>query len=612
MGISEVMYSYGLSVFSIVLIFLLAYLQLKINKSELRQWCIMIVACSLITNVSIMFQIVNIVKENSNIIYEAFSFIGLNMMPVCCFFAVCYFTNSNFKFSKKYIGLFIIPILCIIATFTNDYHNLVFQAFSTNFVKREYGIIFYIMLINISITYLLTIRLILLYLAKDIEKYKYQLALSFAFIVIPAILLLLGSFRIIDIKSYSSGILQSSIAIIIIEILLKYQLLTLIPISLINVLDTITDGFFIINKKGIIVAYNRVFLDLFELENLDIQRLNIRELLDFKEFDTLNDEDIDKIISMNNKDSKIVFERVSNKLELTLKYECSPLYENSNKFFIISIVDITSYSKDIQKIKLNEDALLSKERLASLGQMIGGIAHNLKTPIFSIAGAIEGIEDLVHEYKESISDETVTIDDHKDIAKDMYEWTEKIQSYLSYMTDIITAIQMQMSADYGDDTDSFTIKELIKYLNVLMKYELNHNLIELEINVKTDEELKINGNINNLIQVLNNIISNSIQAYSNQDKKKKIILDIYEDNGNIYFEVTDYAGGISEDVKNKLFKEMVTTKGKNGTGLGLFISYTSIKTSFGGNLCFSTKQGVGTTFKIIIPKNIKSGGNYGS
>ena len=170
------------------------------------------------------------------------------------------------------------------------------------------------------------------------------------------------------------------------------------------------------------------------------------------------------------------------------------------------------------------------------------------------------------------------------------------------MTDIITAIQMQISSGNGKTTDEFTITELIKYINILMKYELKHNLIDLETNIKIDENTKIKGNINNLIQVLNNLISNAIQAYGKSEDKKVIILNIYQEKSNIILEIQDFAGGIPEDVKNKLFKEMVTTKGKNGTGLGLFISYTSIKTGFGGNLCFTTKEGEGTTFKIIIPK----------
>ena len=585
---------------------MLAYLQIKINKSPLRQWCILILACSLITNVSLMFQIVSISNKSLGIWYEAFSLIGFTFTPICCFFAVACFIEENFNFSstKKNIFLFVIPVISIIATFTNNYHHLMFERFSVNFAERKYGLFFYVMFANTCFTYLLTIISVVKYLSKDYKRNKDRIILSFVFIIIPLVILLFGNLKVLNIKSYSNGIMQSLISIIAIEILLKYQILTEIMFSLSNVLNTITDGFIVINKKGTIVAYNDVFTRIFNLGELDIKDMQVDDIIDFKEFDTLNGDDIKNVISIKNYNETITFERSSQFLKLALKYEGTPLLnKKNNDLFLISVIDITGYSKDIQTIKLNKDSILSRERLASLGQMIGGIAHNLKTPIFSIAGAIEGIEDLVQEYKDSIADPTVTVEDHKDIAKDMYGWTEKISGYLSYMTDIITAIQMQTSAGYGETSESFTIKELLKYINILMKYELKHNLIDLETRVELDEETKIKGNINNLIQVLNNLISNSIQAYSKTEKEKVIILNIYKQNSNIIIEIKDFAGGIPEEVKNKLFKEMVTTKGKNGTGLGLFISYTSIKTGFGGNLCFTTKEGEGTTFKIIIPEH---------
>jgi signal transduction histidine kinase len=232
---------------------------------------------------------------------------------------------------------------------------------------------------------------------------------------------------------------------------------------------------------------------------------------------------------------------------------------------------------------------------------LDGIAHNLKTPIFSIAGAMEGLEDLIKEYQDSISDSTVTIEDHKDIAKDMRDWTDKISSYLSYMTDIITAIQMQTSGNNSTENDSFTIKSLIKYINILMRYELKQNLIDLKISNKVDDDKIIYGNINSLIQVLNNLISNAIQAYPQNEGNKIIELNIYQKDKNFYIEVRDYAGGIPDEVANKLFKEMITTKGKNGTGLGLFISASNIKAHFKGSLTFKTAQNVGTTFIIKIP-----------
>ena len=65
--------------------------------------------------------------------------------------------------------------------------------------------------------------------------------------------------------------------------------------------------------------------------------------------------------------------------------------------------------------------------------------------------------------------------------------------------------------------------------------------------------------------------------------------------------IIDHASGIPEDVQEKLFTEMITTKGKNGSGLGLFMSYSTIKGTFNGDLSFQSKEGVGTTFTIQLP-----------
>ena len=255
----------------------------------------------------------------------------------------------------------------------------------------------------------------------------------------------------------------------------------------------------------------------------------------------------------------------------------------------------------INQIKGNQDMLMEKERLASLGQLIGGISHNLKTPIMSISGAAEGILDLVNEYRESIGDPEVTIEDHKDIANDMEEWIKKIQTHLSYMSDVITTVKGQAVA-FSDNASftSFTLDDLIRQVNILMKHELSHALVELEETLELPADTVVKGNINSLVQVLNNIISNAIQAYDGK-AGEKIILDIYKENNLLVIKIQDFAGGIPDSVKAKLFKEMATTKGKNGTGLGLFMSYSNIKAHFNGNIRFETKKNKGTTFYIEIP-----------
>ena len=91
--------------------------------------------------------------------------------------------------------------------------------------------------------------------------------------------------------------------------------------------------------------------------------------------------------------------------------------------------------------------------------------------------------------------------------------------------------------------------------------------------------------------------------YQKLDKlsEKEIDLIIDKRENNIVISVKDYGTGLPGSVKDKLFKEMITTKGKNGTGLGLFMSYSTIKAHFNGNITFETEKDKGTTFNIIIP-----------
>ena len=135
-----------------------------------------------------------------------------------------------------------------------------------------------------------------------------------------------------------------------------------------------------------------------------------------------------------------------------------------------------------------------------------------------------------------------------------------------------------------------------------MKHELKNAIVYLNISLKVDENLVLKGDVNSLVQVINNMISNSIQAY-NGKPDQNIDLIVTKENNNLLISVKDYATGLSQEAKDKLFKEMFTTKGKNGTGLGLYMSYSTIRAHFNGNITFESEEGKGTTFIITLPIN---------
>lgn len=254
----------------------------------------------------------------------------------------------------------------------------------------------------------------------------------------------------------------------------------------------------------------------------------------------------------------------------------------------------------ITQIQDSQNMLMEKERLASLGQLIGGISHNLKTPIMSISGAAEGLTDLINEYDASIGDSEVTAEDHHAIANDMKEWIEKIHSYTSYMSDIITAVKGQAVNLSENENDEFSIKELLNRVNILMKHEIKNASLTLNTKIEVPSSVTLHGDINSLVQVINNLVTNAIQSYNGQ-KNNTIELSAKGENNNIIISVSDHGCGMTPEIQEKLFKTMITTKGKNGTGLGMFMSYSTIKGQFNGDITFTSEVGKGTTFNIIIP-----------
>jgi len=96
--------------------------------------------------------------------------------------------------------------------------------------------------------------------------------------------------------------------------------------------------------------------------------------------------------------------------------------------------------------------------------------------------------------------------------------------------------------------------------------------------------------------------SDLIQAYNGKPNETiDFIIEENTVNNQIIISICDKGCGLPEQVKEKLFKEMVTTKGKNGTGLGLFMSYSNIRAHFNGTITFESEQGKGTNFHIILP-----------
>ena len=588
---------------SAILIFFLKRLIKPKEKKNLSKIFIIIFALMLFWLVCMILQIIFLDKYNINLKYFFdLYYISIVFLPVAFYFMTIIFENGKVKFKWSYILLFIIPITSLILLWTNDLHHLFYKEYSMN-ISITYGPWFYVHTYYTYLLFVVSLIKLLRYSIKNSGFFSKQAILLIVGSLVPIIVNMLGSIGSISMSIYATPI-AFSVTIICFTIgIFKFDLFKIAPIALQKIVDRISDGYVVLDDNNIIIDFNKTFLDIFKLKPEDIRSKNFIKLLQEKKISSQTVEKISKSIKKaNSAEITVSFEQHFSEIRKYFRIEITSINSDNNSLGTLFLFkDITQHKEDMETIRNNQDILMERERLAGLGQLIGGIAHNLKTPIMSIAGATQGLENLIKEYDESIDDPLVNSQDHHDIAKDMEAWILKIRAHLEYMSDIITTVKGQAVASLStDDSEEFTISELVKRVNILMKHELKNAYIYLNILMKVDENTVIDGNVNVLVQVVNNIISNAIQAYDGKHDQN-IQFEISQKENNMIFSITDFAGGLSKEVQDRLFKEMVTTKGKNGTGLGLYMSYSNIKAHFGGDITYKTEEGKGTTFNIVIP-----------
>ena len=594
----------SLVITTIINAFLIVYLSKKKSKNQLNKVFILALSLLILWSIGLIAQITLSGPLNIEPIYfDYFVYIGACLVPVAVFFMGLIYANTKIEFKKRYLLLFIIPIISLIVLWTNDYHHLFYEHYSVDFQTNVYGP--YATIHNIYSYILLAwgILYMLKFSIKNSGFFSKQSLLIVLGVSVPLVVNILGTFKIIQMSIYVTPITFTVTIICCAIAILKFQFLGVTPIALQKIVDRISDGYVVLDENNTITDFNKTFLDIFKLKAEDIRSKNFIKLLQSKEVNRQAIVKIDKSIEKANEtETTVSFEQHFSEIKKYFKIEITPINsDNTSLGTLFLFKDITQHKEDMETIRNNQDILMERERLAGLGQLIGGIAHNLKTPIMSIAGATQGLENLIKEYDESIDDPLVNSQDHHDIAKDMEAWIPKIRAHLEYMSDIITTVKGQAVASLStDDSEEFTISELVKRVNILMKHELKNAYIYLNILMKVDENTVIDGNVNVLVQVVNNIISNAIQAYDGKHDQN-IQFEISQKENNMIFSITDFAGGLSKEVQDRLFKEMVTTKGKNGTGLGLYMSYSNIKAHFGGDITYKTEEGKGTTFNIVIP-----------
>ena len=282
--------------------------------------------------------------------------------------------------------------------------------------------------------------------------------------------------------------------------------------------------------------------------------------------------------------------------------------------------------KILQELKQAQIQVVKQEKMAALGNLIAGVAHEINNPVGFIGGNIsiarEHITDLLyaiklyqHEIGQASPEFTAEIEglELDFIAEDFPQIIDSMQEGVDRISNISTSLRTFSRADTVAKT-SFNLHEGIDSTLLILKYRLKANNRRPEIMV-----IKNYGNLpllncypGQINQVFMNLLANAIDAleevseglYYEEIKANPNTINITTavEHGNIVVRIRDNAKGMSEEVIARIFDSSFTTKavGK-GTGLGLAISRQIVEEKHGGNISCTSELGKGTEFAIALP-----------
>ena len=276
--------------------------------------------------------------------------------------------------------------------------------------------------------------------------------------------------------------------------------------------------------------------------------------------------------------------------------------QKANKILEKTLVDLRS----------TQSQLIQSEKMASLGELTAGIAHEIQNPLNFVNNFSDVNKELLIEMNEEV--DKGNTGEIKKIAKNVIENGEKI-NYHGKRADAIVKNMLQHSRSSSGKKEATDINTLSDEYLRLAYHGLRARDKSFNATMKTDFDESI-GKINIIPQdigrVILNLINNAFYAVDEKKSFRQAQGDSYEPtvsvstkkiNGKVEIKVADNGNGIPQKVLDKIFQPFFTTKPTGqGTGLGLSLSYDVIKVH-GGEIRVETKVGEGTAFIIILPAN---------
>ena len=252
----------------------------------------------------------------------------------------------------------------------------------------------------------------------------------------------------------------------------------------------------------------------------------------------------------------------------------------------------------VMELEQTRDQLVASEKMASLGRLVAGFAHEINTPIGIAVGAASQLQDAANEIRRMLASEELEEEELEEVLDIIVEGTGLTLNNLRRAAELVQRFKRSSMDRTSEELRHFRVRELLEDILVSLHNTLKKT--QIKVVIECPEELRIISVPGLLEQVLVNLIQNSlIHGFDNDALKGEIHIScssrdtfhmVYRDNGK----------GMSPDTVEHLFEPFYTTTRGSGSGLGMYISYNLVHRHHGTLYCES-EPGQGVWFSLDLP-----------
>lgn len=248
------------------------------------------------------------------------------------------------------------------------------------------------------------------------------------------------------------------------------------------------------------------------------------------------------------------------------------------------------------------EELLEKEKMASLGSLVSGVAHEINTPLGVAFSAASYIETISEKNEKLLRTGEMTKGNLEDFIHHLKESIHVLNLNLNRSIELVKSFKAIAVDQSIDDAVNINLYDYIHTILLSVKHEYKNR--NLDIQVTCPKNLHVRTYPGAIAQIVTNLLMNSLEHAYRGDESGTIKIDVLEDEADIEIKYSDDGCGIPEDVISRIYEPFFTTNRRNGgSGLGLNIVYNLVKKKLAGSIRCQSVEGQGTTFIIQFKTN---------